>query len=135
MGALIAKVPTTLCITCSTHLHHAAPTSHLTPAAPPPTGDAYRVWTGRAAESFTFQDVGAGLLSDEGRSYHLVVCSYAMHVLEPSFLFPTLQQLALVAAHLLILAPHKLPRVRTEHSFPASFPCLVLKRFKCADTT
>ena len=42
------------------------------------------------------QDVGAGHLTDMGRAYHIVVCSYAMHVLEPSFLFPCLQQLALV---------------------------------------
>ncbi len=57
------------------------------------------------------QDVAGGHLMDAGRSYHLCVCSYAMHLLEPSWLFPTLQQLALACSALLLLSPHKLPHV------------------------
>jgi hypothetical protein len=37
------------------------------------------------------QDVAAGWLLDNGRRYHLAVCSYAMHVLDGSYLFATLQ--------------------------------------------
>ncbi len=58
------------------------------------------------------QDVASGYLLDEGRSYHLVICSYAMHVLDTSYLYATLQQLALVCEALLIISPHKLPQVR-----------------------
>jgi hypothetical protein len=82
-------------------------------AADPFTGAAYHQWTGREAHTWSFEDVAAGLLLDEGLRYHLVVSSYALHVMDPASgtLFACLQQLALCCAYLLILSPHKLPKV------------------------
>lgn len=82
-------------------------------AADPFTGAAYHQWTGRRAHSWSFEDVAAGLLLDNGLAYHLVVSSYALHVMDPASgtLFTCLQQLALCCQYLLILSPHKLPRV------------------------
>jgi len=52
--------------------------------------------------------VSQGLLLDRGRSYHVCICSYAMHVLEhPATL---LLSLACCCQALIILSPHKLPR-------------------------
>ncbi|KAL6761794.1 hypothetical protein V8C86DRAFT_2528164 [Haematococcus lacustris] len=83
-------------------------------AADPYTGAAYQAWTGRAAETFSFEDVCRGMLLDEGRSYHICICSYAMHVLDNSYLVQLLQQLALVCQSLIIISPHKLPRVESH---------------------
>lgn len=84
------------------------PSLHLCiDAADPYTHEAYRTWTGCSAETYSFQDVADGWLCD--RSYHLVVSSYALHVLDASKLFATLMQLSLVAGHLLVLSPHKKP--------------------------
>ncbi|KAF5837377.1 hypothetical protein DUNSADRAFT_4481 [Dunaliella salina] len=80
-------------------------------AADPFTGAAYLARTGRQAQAYSFEDVGSGLLLDEGRSYHLCICSYAMHCCDDSFLYSTLQQLSLVCEALVIISPHKQPRV------------------------
>ncbi len=76
----------------------------------PYTADAYAARTGQPAERFTFQDVAAGALA--GRAYDLVVCSFALHLCEPSRLPTVCQQLATIAPRLLILTPHKRPVLR-----------------------
>jgi hypothetical protein len=81
-------------------------------AVDPYTADAYAKRTGRAAEPLGFEDVAAGALS--GRTYSLVVCSYALHLCEPSRLPAVAYQLSLVAPALLVLTPHKRPHVRAE---------------------
>jgi SAM-dependent methyltransferase len=78
----------------------------------PYTAEAYERRTGRAAERFSFEDVAAGALS--GREYSLVVCSFALHLCEPSRLPAVAYQLSLVAPALLILTPHKRPHLRPE---------------------
>jgi SAM-dependent methyltransferase len=78
----------------------------------PYTADAYAARTGRAAERFTFEDVAAGVLV--GRHYSLIVCSFALHLCEPSRLPAVAQQLALVGESLLVLTPHKRPVIRAE---------------------
>jgi hypothetical protein len=78
----------------------------------PYTADAYRGRTGQPAEPFTFEDVAAGALS--GRRYSLIVCSFALHLCEPSRLPAVAQQLAAVGGALLILTPHKRPVIRAE---------------------
>jgi len=60
----------------------------------------------------SFEDVAAGALS--GRKYSLVVCSFALHLCEPSRLPAVAYQLSLVAPALLILTPHKRPHLREE---------------------
>ena len=78
----------------------------------PYTAEAYRERTGRSAERFTFEDIAAGALA--GRRYSLIVCSFALHLCEPSRLPLVAQQLGLVGDALLILTPHKRPTVKAE---------------------
>ncbi len=55
------------------------------------------------------QDIAEGSLAD--KAYHLCICSYALHVLDDSHLFSTLLQLSFVAAHMVVLSPHKKPTI------------------------
>ena len=73
----------------------------------PYTQAAYLERTGLIAEPLTFADIGNGAL--EGRSYSLVVCSYALHLCETSRLAAVCIALVRVAPALLILSPHKRP--------------------------
>ena len=78
----------------------------------PFTADAYLARTGRVAERFTFEDVAAGALA--GRDYSLIVCSFALHLCEPSRLPAVALQLSLVGRSLLVLTPHKRPHLRPQ---------------------
>lgn len=78
----------------------------------PYTADAYAARTGAAAERLAFEDVAGGALA--GRSYSLVVCSFALHLCEPSRLPMVAQQLSLVGDALLILTPHKRPVIKPD---------------------
>jgi hypothetical protein len=78
----------------------------------PYTADAYLARTGNSVERLTFEDVAAGALA--GRHYSLVVCSFALHLCEPSRLPAVCQQLSLVGDALLILTPHKRPVIKSE---------------------
>jgi SAM-dependent methyltransferase len=77
--------------------------------ADPMTGDAYLARTGSVAERFGFEDVAAGAL--EGRAYSLVVCSFALHLCEPSRLPVVLHQLAMTSPDLVVVTPHKRPMI------------------------
>src|SRR5262245_59884158 len=46
----------------------------------PYTGQAYQQRTGQQAESLTFEQIASGALSE--RRYSLIVCSFALHLLE-----------------------------------------------------
>ena len=72
----------------------------------------YERRTGTSGERFSFEDVAGGALA--GRGYSLVVCSFALHLAEPSRLPGVCYQLSLVAPALLVLTPHKRPAVRPE---------------------
>lgn len=74
--------------------------------------DQYEQRTGTPCERFSFEDVAAGALA--GRSYSLVVCSFALHLAEESRLPLICYQLAEVSRALLILTPHKRPEIRKE---------------------
>lgn len=79
-------------------------------ATDPYTYQAYARRTGSAAERLTFEDIAAGALAD--RSYTLIVCSFAMHLCEPSRLPGLAYALSLTSPALLILTPHKRPEMR-----------------------
>lgn len=79
-------------------------------------------------ERFSFEDVAAGAIS--GRRYSLVVCSFALHLAEPSRLPAVCQQLALVTPALLILTPHKRPEIRPEWGWTKAGE-LVWARVRC----
>ena len=78
----------------------------------PYTADAYAGRTGSPAERLTFEQIAAGALA--GRRYSLIVCSFALHLCEPSRLPVLAQQLSLTSDSLLVLTPHKRPVIRTE---------------------
>jgi hypothetical protein len=72
----------------------------------------YENRTGRSAERFRFEDIAAGALA--GRRYSLIVCSFALHLAEPSRLPAICYHLAEISPGLLILSPHKRPSLRRE---------------------
>jgi len=78
----------------------------------PYTAVAYQVRTGQIAERFSFEDVAAGALS--GRNYTLIVCSFALHLCQPSRLPAVACQLSLAGRSLLVLTPHKRPHLRPQ---------------------
>lgn len=55
-----------------------------------------------------------------GRAFDLCVCSFALHLCDPSCLFITLYQLASHCRWLAVLSPHKQPAVRAEHGWAAA---------------
>jgi hypothetical protein len=78
----------------------------------PFTYAAYEERTGQVAGRETFEQVAAGALSD--RSYSLIVCSFALHLLEESRLPRVAIQLGRIGTRLLILTPHKRPQIRAD---------------------
>ena len=73
----------------------------------PYTHEAYRQHTGQIAQQVAFEDIAVDGLGDA--QYSLVVCSYALHLVEPSWMPGLLYQLGLVAPLLLVASPHKRP--------------------------
>jgi SAM-dependent methyltransferase len=78
-------------------------------AIDPYTADAFAQRTGQSAEAFDFAQIAAGAL--DGRTYSLIVCSFALHLCEPSRLPGLMYQLSLLGESLLVLTPHKRPRI------------------------
>jgi len=78
----------------------------------PYTAAAYLERTGLPAEQISFEGIAEGALA--GRSYSLIVCSFAMHLIDRSWLPALLAQLAQISENLWILTPHKRPEIRPE---------------------
>ena len=78
----------------------------------PFTHAAYLARTGQAAETYDFAALAGGVLA--GRRYSLIVCSFALHLVEASRLPALAFQLAGLAPHLLVLTPHKRPQLKAE---------------------
>lgn len=78
----------------------------------PYTFEAYVERTKLEAEQFSFDDIANGIL--EGRNYSLIVCSFALHLVEGSKLPMLMIQLAQITDTLVILTPHKRPQIKPE---------------------
>lgn len=78
----------------------------------PYTGAAYAARTASEAEPLTFAQIAAGAL--EGRHYTLIVCSFALHLAEPSRMPLLSYRLSRCSGTLLVLSPHKRPLLRPE---------------------
>lgn len=78
----------------------------------PYTYEAYAVRTGQVAEQLSFEQIAAGALV--GRSYTLVACSFALHLVELSRLPLLCYRLGEISPALLILTPHKRPVIKPE---------------------
>ncbi len=78
----------------------------------PYTGEAYLTRTGLMAEAVSFESIASGALA--GRRYSLIICSFAMHLIEESWLPALLTQLGLIANSLMIITPHKRPEINAD---------------------
>lgn len=78
----------------------------------PYTADAYRERTGKTADPISFEQIAGGALA--GRRYSLIICSFAMHLIDQSWLPALLLQLGLISDTMWILTPHKRPEFRPE---------------------
>jgi 2-polyprenyl-3-methyl-5-hydroxy-6-metoxy-1,4-benzoquinol methylase len=78
----------------------------------PYTGPAYWKRVGQKAEAFSFEQIAAGMLED--RHYSLIVCSFALHLLDISRLPRLAYQLSRISPALIVITPHKRPRLREE---------------------
>jgi hypothetical protein len=76
--------------------------------ADPFTGIAYRERIGRDVLPWTFADLPDAI----DRRWGTVICSFALHLCEPSRLPGVLGALALASERLLVLSPHKRPVIR-----------------------
>jgi SAM-dependent methyltransferase len=81
-------------------------------AIDPFTFEAYHARTGLEAERWSFEDIANGVL--ENQKFSLIVCSFALHLVEASRLPTIAFQLAQIADTLLILTPHKRPNLKAE---------------------
>jgi SAM-dependent methyltransferase len=80
-------------------------------ASDPYTGEAFRARHGRDVDAtWTFADIAGGAL--EGRSFDVVICSYALHLCEASWLPLVCVALARTTRTLLVVTPHKRPVLR-----------------------
>jgi hypothetical protein len=84
-------------------------------AVDPYTVDAYRKATGRDCRAISFEQIESGALV--GERYSLVVCSFAMHLVERSRLPGLCTALAALTPALLVLTPHKRPVLRDAWGF------------------
>jgi SAM-dependent methyltransferase len=78
----------------------------------PYTGAAYRERTGQAALARDFAAVAAGALAEQ--RYTLIVCSFALHLVERSRLPLLAHRLSVLSPALLVLTPHKRPHLASE---------------------
>jgi hypothetical protein len=78
----------------------------------PMTFEAYEKRTGQTAGRESFEAIAVGAL--RGRNYSLIICSFAMHLLEPSRLPMLAMELNQISSALLILTPHKRPVIRED---------------------
>lgn len=89
----------------------------------PYTFEAYESRTGQAAGRESFEQIAAGALAD--RHYSLIVCSFAMHLIERSRLPGLCAALSRIGDSLLILTPHKRPELRPDWGWELTHECVI----------
>ena len=92
-------------------------------AIDPFTHEAYRRRTGLSASRESFKQIAEGALA--GRHYSLIVCSFALHLLENSRLPKVSYQLSLIGETMLIVTPHKRPQIEREWGWELSHEMVV----------
>ncbi|MDM8559184.1 hypothetical protein [Candidatus Parabeggiatoa sp. HSG14] len=78
----------------------------------PYTYNAYFERTGKHAEKYCFEEIEQGLLSK--KLYTTIICSFALHLAEPSRLPILLYQLSRMTPFLLVITPHKRPEIQSQ---------------------
>lgn len=81
-------------------------------ATDPYTYTAYETRTGSPCERYTFEDIAQGVFGD--RSYSLIVCSFALHLIAVSWLPMVCMQLSEITTQFVILTPHKRPEIKQD---------------------
>jgi len=71
--------------------------------------------TTRDSISLSFNDIHQGKLF--GRRYNTIVCSYALHLIEPSRLNQVLWNLCIVSDYLVLLSPNNKPFINDDDSY------------------
>jgi 2-polyprenyl-3-methyl-5-hydroxy-6-metoxy-1,4-benzoquinol methylase len=71
--------------------------------------------TTKESIDLSFNDIQHGKLF--GKRYDSIVCSYAMHLIEPSRLNQVLWNLCLVSNYLVLLSPNNRPFITDEESY------------------
>ena len=91
----------------------------------PFTHAAYEERTGDAALRLSFLDLAQGELNAAREPYTLVVCSYALHLADPSVLPMLCFFLCRMTPHLLVLTPHKRPHLKADWGFELVWEAVV----------
>jgi SAM-dependent methyltransferase len=82
-------------------------------ASDPYTGESFRARHGREVDAtWSFADIAGGAV--EGRAFDVVICSYALHLCEASWLPLVCVALARMTRTMLVVTPHKRPMLRPE---------------------
>ena len=81
----------------------------------PFTGDAYLARTGARALPLSFENVAWGALA--GQQFSLIVCSFALHLLEESRLPALCYALSRISPALLVITPIKRPQIKPAWSW------------------
>jgi SAM-dependent methyltransferase len=81
----------------------------------PYTSEAYEKRTGNSIHGkWTFEQIANGCLESEGEVYDIIICSFAAHLIPPTYLQLVMLQLRFVTKKLIILTPHKRPEILPE---------------------
>jgi 2-polyprenyl-3-methyl-5-hydroxy-6-metoxy-1,4-benzoquinol methylase len=67
---------------------------------------------------YSFEDIAKGQLQ---KKYDVVICSYAMHLVDPSYLHNLLYYLSTISETMVILTPHKRPYINNFWELDKSF--------------
>jgi len=78
----------------------------------PYTWEAYEKRVGKPCERHSFEDIASGLVEGDNRCYSTIICCFALHLLDESWLPALLAQLQYWTKTLLILTPHKRPHFK-----------------------
>lgn len=78
----------------------------------PFTYEAYEERMKVPAARYSFEDIENGILSE--KNFDIIIASYAMHLVDPSRLYATCQQLAFISKYLIIIAPTKKPDIQSS---------------------
>jgi len=89
----------------------------------PYTFKTYFERTGKHAEQYRFEEIENGVLSD--RRYTTIICSFALHLVQPSRLPTLLYQLSQIAPSLLVITPHKKPEIKAQWGWTLSKELLI----------
>lgn len=77
----------------------------------PYTYESYIKNTGKPCMTHTFDDIMHGKLT---KQYNMIICSYALHLAEPSKLPQIIYQLSRICNQFLLISPHKKPEIKKD---------------------